>query len=102
MTDDPQGAHVPVPRGELIALQERVETLGAALAKHRTALSQLIELADDLRADAVRGLRDRGASAAQVARYEEAFGAARREAQRTLVAAEDDTTALGGAAASLS
>ena len=93
---------MPVPRGELTALQARVDVLGAALAKHRTALSQLIELADDLRADAVRGLRDRGASAAQVARYEEAFSAARREAERTLVATEDDTTALRSAAASLS
>lgn len=101
MTDDPQRGHVPVPAAELADLEARAEALAVALAAHRDALTALMELADDLRADAVRGLRDRGASAAQVERYEAAFRDARRRVQRTRRAAEDRAEAIGVLAAGL-
>jgi hypothetical protein len=57
------------------------------------AVGRLLELAYDLRMDAVRRLRERGASEAQVERYEAAFRSG-AEAVR-LTGAELDATLAG-------
>lgn len=57
----------------MAALVPAVHRAERAAVAQRAALARLLELADDLRADAVARLRERGASEAQVERYEAAF-----------------------------
>ncbi len=73
MTDPSASTFVPVERAALSALTPSVHRVGRAAVAQRAALARLLELADDLRADAVQRLRERGASAAQVERYEAAY-----------------------------
>lgn len=85
--EDAEGAaFVPLDSETARALEDAASALGGARRDMDLAAMALLELAEDMKIDAVRRLAERGASAAQVARYEEAFdeaaGAlkARREA----------------------
>lgn len=73
--DEPKG-YVPVPAAALAAVDARAHDVEAALARARKAIDGLAELARDYRSDAVRRLQERGASEAQVARYENSLEAA--------------------------
>lgn len=73
MPEPTEPAWVPVEKNRLTALEPAVHRAERAAVAQRAALARLLELADDLRADAVARLRERGASEAQVERYEGAF-----------------------------
>ncbi|HJL19882.1 MAG TPA: hypothetical protein RMH99_29735 [Sandaracinaceae bacterium LLY-WYZ-13_1] len=77
---DGAGGFVPVEEAALRALVEATESARTASEALREATDGFAELAADLKIDAVRRLQERGASAAQVARYEDAH----REAARRL------------------
>ncbi len=64
------GMTEPHAREPLATVKARADEVQAAARATRRAVNQLAELADDLRRDAVSRLRERGASEAQVARYE--------------------------------
>ena len=70
---DGSGATVPVTRDALRGMGQIMDRAGRAAVAQRAAVARLLELADDLRSDAVQRLRERGASEAQVERYEAAF-----------------------------
>jgi hypothetical protein len=100
---DEMGGFVPVEAAALQALDGSMARVREAEARLRAATDTLIELADDLKIDAVRRLRERGASEAQVERYEASHreGAARvrREARtldERLAALEDAVRAACG------
>lgn len=61
---------VPVDGASLDALLEAAARLREAEARVRAATDELLELSADLAIDATRRLQERGASEAQVARYE--------------------------------
>ena len=65
-----RGPFVPVDQA---ALRRAAERVGAASKTLDVEAQALIELAEDLLIDATRRLRERGASAAQVERYEDAY-----------------------------
>ncbi|MFK7987518.1 MAG: hypothetical protein AB8I08_15980 [Sandaracinaceae bacterium] len=73
---DEPGGYVPVPAAALDALDARTREVEAAGKRVRKAIDALAELARDYRNDAVRRLQERGASEAQVARYEDSLDAA--------------------------
>lgn len=87
---DPLDGYVPVPTRTLEAVAASITATREAERTLARALDALLELTEDLSMDAVRGLRDRGASAAQIERYE----AAHRDAAR---AARDRLNALSHA-----
>ena len=60
----------PVDRERAASLLADVR---AAANAQRKAIAALLELSEDLRADAVARLRERGASEAQIERYEASF-----------------------------
>ena len=72
------GGFVPVPVSALEGLARSLDESRAAERALAKALEATLELTEDLSRDAIRGLRDRGASAAQIDRYE----TARRDATR--------------------
>ncbi|MBX3274699.1 MAG: hypothetical protein KF729_30815 [Sandaracinaceae bacterium] len=77
MREPSEAAFVPVQQDRLFLLTPAVHRVERAAVAERAALARLLELADDLRADAVARLRERGASEAQVERYEAAFAGGR-------------------------
>ena len=72
MTDG-EVAFVPVNRSSLEALRAVMARVGRAAVAQRASVARLLELADDLRVDALRRLRESGATEAQVERYEAAY-----------------------------
>lgn len=64
---------VPLDPETARALEDAASSLTSARRDMDLAAAALLELAEDLKIDAVRRLAERGASAAQVARYEDAF-----------------------------
>jgi hypothetical protein len=84
--DVEHASFVPLDGETARALEDAASALRGARRDLDLAAQALLELAEDMKIDAVRRLAERGASAAQLARYEEAFdeaaGAlrARREA----------------------
>ena len=81
---------VPIERETLAALLSQASAAADASEALRRATQALVEQTDDLAIDAVRRLKERGASAAQVEGYEGAYRsrvAAVREAQAALHAA---------------
>ncbi len=74
---DETGGFVPVDRGALEALTQARDALETARSELAVASRALVELAEDMKVDAVRRLAERGASSAQVERYEEAYRTAR-------------------------
>jgi hypothetical protein len=72
MSDD-RGGFVPVEVAALEALAASMADVREAETGLRGATEALLELAGDLKVDAVRRLRERGASEAQVERYEAAY-----------------------------
>ncbi|HEY8432735.1 MAG TPA: hypothetical protein VIL20_30400 [Sandaracinaceae bacterium] len=80
MSDDELGGFVPVNRAAVRALEEAASELWRARAELREATEELLELSEDMKIDAVRRLVERGASEAQLERYEEAY---RRSAHAT-------------------
>ena len=95
---DPREGFVAVPGAELDALAEATADARTAASALRGAVERLAELADDYRIDAVRRLRERGASEAQVARYERAFTEQRRAVRDRLRALDEAFGALGARA----
>jgi len=89
MTNRSLSSFVPVDRERAAS---RLEGVRAAAAAQRRAVAALLELSDDLRADAVARLRERGASEAQVERYEASF-VREREAVHEAGRAFDDAVA---------
>jgi len=81
MTTKPD-SYVPIDRRALRELGRGVDRLGRAAVAQRAAVARLLELADDLRVDAIRRLRESGASEAQVERYEGAYRAQAGAVQR--------------------
>lgn len=77
---------MPVDRERAASLVADVRDAATA---QRRAIAALLELSEDLRADAVARLRERGASQAQVERYEAAF-VREREAVHAAGRAFDD------------
>ena len=75
MGERPLDGFVPVDGEALAALDAAVDALADARRELERASRALVELAGEMSADAVRGLRDRGASAAQIERYEDAHRA---------------------------
>ena len=70
MTNRSPSSFVPVDRERAASLLADVR---AAANAQRKAIAALLELSEDLRADAVARLRERGASEAQIERYEASF-----------------------------
>lgn len=64
---------VPVDLSMVEALDEAAKDLARARREVDAAAEALLELAEDMKIEAVRRLSERGASAAQLARFEEAF-----------------------------
>jgi hypothetical protein len=64
---------VPVERAALERLSEALAELEGARARVSSASSDLLDLSLDLEKDALARLTERGASAAQVERYEAAY-----------------------------
>ncbi len=93
MSDEPP-AYVPVPTPALDDALRDARAVEEALEAQRAALTRLSELAEDLCADATRGLRDRGASPAQIERYEGATADARRGAREAWAEAAARVEAL--------
>lgn len=75
MTDALDG-FLPLDPETARALSAAASRLASAQRELELAAGALVELAGDLKVDAVRRLAERGASDAQIARYEEAFRAA--------------------------
>ncbi len=101
MDDDELAGFVPVDAASLRALEEAASALALARAEIGSAASELLELCEDMKIDAVRRLADRGASAAQLERYEEAYLACARRARERLTALEDTCARVQGAVRAL-
>ncbi|MCB9592391.1 MAG: hypothetical protein H6719_06645 [Sandaracinaceae bacterium] len=95
MPKPPDSSFVPVNGDLLEGLVPALHRVERAAVAQRAALARLLELADDLRADAVARLRERGASEAQVERYEGAFQA---QSRATVEGGAALDAALGGLA----
>ncbi|MCA9607583.1 MAG: hypothetical protein KC619_18375 [Myxococcales bacterium] len=78
MPEPTEDSWVPVEKNRLTALGPAAHRAERAAVAQRAAVARLLELADDLRADAVARLRERGASEAQIERYEGSFVAQSR------------------------
>jgi hypothetical protein len=85
---------------ELVAARRAVELAEGELSR---ACRALVELSEDMKTDAVRRLLERGASSAQVERYEEAYRACRealeakaRELREACARLDDAVRAMAG------
>lgn len=91
--DEPQG-YLPVDGSAVAELERAASALDTARRSLAEATRALIELSDDMKTDAVRRLAERGASSAQVERYEDAYRACASGVQ-------EQTSALADACARL-
>lgn len=91
---DEPGGYVPVPAAALDAIERRARDVEAATKRMQEAIGALAELARDYRSDAVRRLQERGASEAQVARYEDSLDAALEDVRGPLSNLEGACAAL--------
>lgn len=71
-----QPGFVPIALEELARVTGEARELEGAIGTERDAIERLLELTTDLRAEAARRLRERGASAAQVERLEASYRSA--------------------------
>jgi cob(I)alamin adenosyltransferase len=81
-----------VEAASLLALHEAAARLREAEARVRAAAEDLLELGADLAVDATRRLRERGASEAQVARYERSIRERSTAVQDALRALDEAAT----------
>lgn len=101
MSDDELGGFVPVDAASLRALADAASALARARAEVGSATSALLELCEDMKIDAVRRLAERGASAAQLERYEDAYAAHARRARERLAALDAACARVEGAVGAL-
>ncbi len=93
---------VPVDAASLREAERAADEVRRARTELERATRTLVELAEDMKIDAVRRLRERGASAAQVERYEAAYRAAAEEARAGDAALADACRAMHEAVLALS
>ncbi len=67
------GSFVPVDAGALESLEDAAMDLAGAKVALDRATQALLELAEDMQTEAVRRLSERGASDAQVDRFQQAY-----------------------------
>lgn len=80
--------YVAVDRASILRIARAVEVSRRCQSRLALACDELLALADDFHTDAVRRLKERGASEAQVEGYERAY----HEARRALEAAGCDVS----------
>ncbi len=85
---------VPVDGKTVQAVEDAAASIVRARSELERATEELLELAEDMKREAVRRLTERGASSAQVERYEAAY---QRAAQATRAA----SAALEGSCAAM-
>lgn len=81
MSEDELGGFVPVDRASLGRLEDASSALVSRRAELAEATRALLELCEDMKIEAARRLAERGASAAQLERYEEAYRACAERAR---------------------
>lgn len=94
MAETRGAAFVPIPTDALDALEGRANAIAQTAREARRAVHALTELATDYRSDAVRRLQERGASEAQVERYEASLDAALRTVREPMAELERACAAL--------
>jgi hypothetical protein len=88
---------VPVDAATLRALEDAASALVRARSELDHALGELLDLAGDMKTEALRRWSERGASSAQIERYEDAHRAVAEAARARSAALHEACTAMCGA-----